>query len=226
MSSSHHQGWHTRRQRQKTRQQQREMWQQDATEARKQARRGLDLAAGLKAYRRFLGLTQGRFGSEFGYSEKSIRDYEAGIRDVPGTLISKILLRGDTELHSLFNVKPDPIPRHVKSNIFQRLLEATKYFQKKNLYDLLDAQEEIIGIGFELKHFGADQDSVVQDRVEQAWQRIEAMYKNGWFGHANAEWEQEALVKQLESERRHQLRQRRIKKRAASLQGNSGSPSA
>jgi len=226
MSSSHQQGWHTRRQRQKTRQQQREIRQQDAIEARKEARRGLDLAAGLKAYRKRLGQTQARFGSEVGYSEKSIRDYEAGIRDVPGTLISKILLRGDVELHSLFNIKPDPVPRHIKSAIFQRLLEATKYFQKKNLYDLFDAQDDIIEIGFELKHFGADQDSVVRDRVDQAWQGIDAMYKNGWLGHANVEWEQEALARQLESERRRQLRQWRIKKRTANLQGNSGSPSS
>ncbi|MBE0455210.1 MAG: hypothetical protein IBX58_16240, partial [Roseovarius sp.] len=126
---------------------------------------------------------------------------------------------------ALFNVKPDPIPQHVKSIIFQRLLEATKYFQKKKLYDLFDAQEEIIEIGFELKHLGADQDSIVQDRVEQAWQGIEVMYKNGWFGHANAEWEEGALAKQLESERRRQLRQRQIKKRTATFQGNSGSPS-
>ncbi|ATG47636.1 hypothetical protein CEW89_08645 [Celeribacter ethanolicus] len=216
MSSSHHQGWHTRRQRQKTRQKQREIWQQDATEARKKARRGLDLAAGLKAYRKFLGLTQARFGCEFGYSEKSIRDYEAGIRDVPGALISKILLRGDTELHSLFNVKPDPVPRHIKSAIFQRFLEATKYFQKKNLYDLFDAQEDIIEIGFELQHFGAIQDSVVRDRVEQAWQGIEAMYENGWPGYANLEWEEEALAKQIESERRRTLRQRRKNKKRTS----------
>lgn len=72
------------------------MLQQDAINARKEARRELDLAVGLKAYRKHLGLTQAGFGSEFGYSEKSIRDYEAGIRDVPGSLISKILLRGDT----------------------------------------------------------------------------------------------------------------------------------
>lgn len=209
MSTSHQQGWRTRRQRQKSREWQKEMQQREATAARKEARRGLDLATGLKAYRKQLGQSQAQFGSEFGYSEKSIRDYEAGVRDVPGALISKILLRGDTELHSLFNVKPDPVPHHVKSAVYNRILEATKYFEKKRRYDLFDVQNDILEIGFELKHFGAVQDGVVRDRVELAWQGIEAMYKNGWPGYANEEWEEEALAKQTESERRRTLRRRR-----------------
>lgn len=70
MSSSHKKGWKTRRRRQETREYFRRLDHEEATEARIEARRELDLPAGLKAYRKQLRHTQAQFGKEFGYSEK------------------------------------------------------------------------------------------------------------------------------------------------------------
>lgn len=225
MLSSYSQGWETRRQKQKNRARQKEYLRQLANGKRIKARQDLNLAAGLKNYRKQLGLTQAKFGRELGYSEKSIRDYEKGVRDIPGSLIAKILIRGDIALHSLFNIKPDPIPHEVRSVVFQRILEASRRFREKPIYDFLDVQDEVIQISFELEYFGEDQDSSVQDRVEYWWKSIERRYKSGWSGYAGEEWIQEEIAKQIRSERRRELRQRRKQKIAEPPYGNSDNPS-
>ncbi|MGZ2258538.1 helix-turn-helix domain-containing protein [Roseobacter sp. A03A-229] len=72
------------------------------------SRRNLSIARGLRAYRKFLGLSQADFAVQFGITRRALYNYEKGLRSVSGDLLERIVARGDIELSDVFGLSPEP----------------------------------------------------------------------------------------------------------------------
>ena len=210
-------GWQTRRQRQSAKERIAKHHADLDIDARRKARADLNLGLGLKKYRKSLEMTQARFGAEFGCSEKSIRDYENGKRDIPGALIVKIIARGDVPLHALFNIKPDPIPARIKSIVIDRFLESTLLFMRNPQIDPYDARENSKQVSFDLEYFGADSDKCIEEFVDEGTRVLENYYSRGCPGGPDERWYWEQVEKQLKNEKRRQQRAARQRRQHAGI---------
>ncbi|WP_181817322.1 helix-turn-helix domain-containing protein [Paracoccus pantotrophus] len=80
-----------------------EVWEEDVTIRRA----GLNIAQGLKACRKKLGLTQSELANVLNCTERSVADYEAGRRSMPAEKLGRLLERTTVGLHEPFCVLPD-----------------------------------------------------------------------------------------------------------------------
>lgn len=73
-------------------------------------REKISVALGLAKCRKLRGQSQTDFANFLGISRRALVNYETGRRVASCNLLEQILADGQTDLHDVFNLKPEPIP--------------------------------------------------------------------------------------------------------------------
>lgn len=138
--SAQQKGWIRRKQIERSQNTRHEEAEEARTFERLHRRAEMSLGQGLRKYRGRRDLTQDQMAEELGCSVRAYRGYESGERDMPSSLLLRILARGDVDMHDLLNVRRDPVWAETRDKVIDRYNEAMELLSEQDLYLPVDAE--------------------------------------------------------------------------------------